>query len=342
MLIHLQKKLDAIFSAADSPDSAESSDFEELAHAVFEYQYENNLPYRRFAKMLDRTPASVKNWRKIPAVPTGAFKSDFPLMCQEKKAATFHTSGTTSGRPGAHHFPETQTYEASIVAAWEALELPKPERAYFLSLPPVEAPHSSLIHMFGTLQSQYFSEVASSFLQKGNSFNLGALRQVGDEPIIVMGTALAFLHVMEMTTPIPLPQGSHLLETGGYKNSKHTLTKEALYEKLTVHFSVPTDHLINEYSMTELSSQAYTYGLGQPHRLPGWCRARVIDPATGSDLAAGETGYLVLHDLANLHSVAAIRTQDFATRIDDRSFLLHGRDTEAAPRGCSLTAEDLT
>ena len=97
--------------------------------------------------------------------------------------------------------------------------------------------------------------------------------------------------------------------------------------------------MINEYGMTELSSQAYSTGLGAPHRCPPWLRAQTIYPATSRPLAPGIPGYLVFYDLANVHSVLAIRTQDFGRVIDSSSFYLDGRDPGAVPRGCSRGSE---
>ncbi|MGE9268916.1 MAG: hypothetical protein ACQKBY_12540 [Verrucomicrobiales bacterium] len=355
--------------------------FEALALRLFAWQYENIAPYHHYVRALGRNPADTTRWQDIPALPTNAFKHPHLPICsvlppsgrraESERAtsgsvskeehgelasgrpagvqalhfagqasgrglagqATFHTSGTTTGQHGQHHFPETGTYQRSILAAWQQLRLPTPPRAFFLSPPPAEKPHSSLIHMFGVLNHAHFGGSDSAFLQKADLLDTSTLRQAlahDASPILLAGTALAFLHLLKTTDPLPLPPGSRLLETGGYKNSRRELSKKELYARLSRHFELPTGALINEYSMTELSSQAYTHGLGQAHRLPPWCRARLT-----------AQGHLILHDLANLHSCAAIRTQDFATLIDDHHFLLHGRDPAALPRGCSLTAEDL-
>ena len=98
--------------------------------------------------------------------------------------------------------------------------------------------------------------------------------------------------------------------------------------------------ILNEYGMTELSSQCYTRGIGKPHVPPPWMRALVVDPATGCEVPDGETGLLRLHDLANLGSVMAIQTRDFATRRGSH-FELLGRDPAALPRGCSRAADEM-
>ena len=99
------------------------------------------------------------------------------------------------------------------------------------------------------------------------------------------------------------------------------------------------DDIINEYSMTELSSQFYTRGLGRAHEGAPWVRAIVINPETGSEVEVGETGVLRIFDLANLGSVLAIETQDLAIR-RERGFELLGRDPGALPRGCSRVADE--
>ncbi|MFT7301605.1 MAG: hypothetical protein ACI8UZ_000439 [Akkermansiaceae bacterium] len=315
-----------------------NGEFEELTQAVFAHQYQNNRPYRAFADLLGATPDSIANWQKIPAVPTSAFKlPNQPLTCGEPFKSTFLTSGTTTEIRGAHHFPNTKLYELAISQGWPLPILP----TFFLAPSALEAPQSSLSHMFAHLNSGDDSH----FLLRNSKFHLAPLFQYesrGAQPfpqLFLMGTALAFRHLMETHGPLPLPAGSHLLETGGYKGTSITLSKPDFYRQLSAFFSIPPSQLHNEYGMTELSSQAYATGPDGRHRFPHWCRHLILDPESGRQLPPGEIGYLVIHDLANLHSVAKIRTQDFAIGHPDGSFTLLGRDPGALPRGCSRTID---
>ena len=131
------------------------------------------------------------------------------------------------------------------------------------------------------------------------------------------------------------------METGGYKGSGRVLEKPELYRLFERHLGVSADRIINEYSMTELSSQFYTEGTGRPHRGPSWARARVVNPETRSEVEIGERGYVEVVDLANVDSVLAIQTRDLAIRSERGGFELIGRDPGALPRGCSRAADEL-
>jgi acyl-CoA synthetase (AMP-forming)/AMP-acid ligase II len=74
------------------------------------------------------------------------------------------------------------------------------------------------------------------------------------------------------------------------------------------------------------------------YTIPPWMRVRVVDPATGNDMPPGKTGLLCHYDLANLHSVMAVHTDDLGVQPPGRvdGFYLLGRVAGSEPRGCSL------
>jgi hypothetical protein len=137
-----------------------------------------------------------------------------------------------------------------------------------------------------------------------------------------------------------LPVGSIAVETGGYKGTRRELPKTDLYALFRGRLGLPANDVVNEYGMTELSSQFYSRGVGTPHFGPPWARGLVVDPATGREVEDGATGVLRLFDAANLWSVCAVQTQDLAIRYGD-NFVLIGRDPAALPRGCSRAADEL-
>ncbi|XHR26847.1 MAG: hypothetical protein ACFUZC_12925 [Chthoniobacteraceae bacterium] len=313
------------------------AEFDALALEIHRFQREANAPYAQFCR---HEKARVKHWWEIPAVPTSAFRHaalrTFPAS---EAVATFRTSGTTGEGYGSHHFCSTQLYDASILRAWRDLALPSAPQI-ILTQRPGDAPHSSLSHMMGTFSALGPQTWA---IDAGGSMDVDAIRTTASAgPVLILGTALAFLHLIETlgTDQIPLAPGSIAMETGGYKGTGRTLTKAALYEKMRGTFSLAPEAIFNEYSMTELSSQWYTRGLGGAHHGPEWTRVRVVDPESGEEAADGERGMLRLYDLANLGSVAAIQTQDLAIRRGG-DFELLGRDPNAIARGCSRSADEL-
>lgn len=324
---------DLEFDVSSFFDGKRDHSFDELARRIFAWQFSNNAPYAAYCRSLG--VESVQRWEDIPPVPTDAFKIESqPLVtCPlDDCSYCFHTSGTTGTVSGKHYMRNGILYTCSIRQCWKHAGLPALPS---LSLPTGRAyadVHSSLGHMFMVLGAE---EMLDSWDYPED------IARLGKEPVMLMGTALSFLHLMESDTEIPkLPEGSWLMETGGYKGTQRSLTKPELYTQLSARFDVPPERIINEYSMTELSSQFYTTGLGNPHKGPPWTRVRIIDPASGNEVAEGETGCIVIYDLANVDSVMAIQTQDLAVRLAADSFDLLGRDPSALPRGCSLTADE--
>jgi hypothetical protein len=338
--------------------------FAELALQLFALQFAHNAPYRRWCQSRGATPQTVTDWRDIPAMPAAAFK-ELELTClpPEEWVAEFHSSGTTGQRPSRHrHSADSLAlYEASLSAWFRPHLLPDEpgnrDRARFLVLTPAPAcaPHSSLVHMFATVQRDFSSEPARYFgdvdAAGAWTLDLPAIRArlrdacAASQPLILLGTAFSFVHLLdalaERGETFALPAGSRVMETGGYKGRSRALPREQLHGGITTALGVPASHIVCEYGMSELSSQAYACpdpSLLAPHfHFPPWARALVISPETGREVADGSAGLLRVLDLANVWSVMAVQTEDLAVRRGD-GFELLGRAPAAEPRGCSLQA----
>jgi hypothetical protein len=180
---------------------------------------------------------------------------------------------------------------------------------------------------------------------------LVALAAKDSRPMLMLGTAFSFVHLLDEMAArnlrFQLPEGSCVMETGGYKGRSRELAKTELHALINERLGVLTAHIICEYGMSELSSQAYDSGVpssglqvpgsARVFHFPPWARARVVSPETGREVAEGEPGLLRVIDLANVFSVMAIQTEDLAVRRGD-GFELIGRAKLAEPRGCSLMA----
>ncbi len=161
-------------------------------------------------------------------------------------------------------------------------------------------------------------------------------------PVLLLGTAFSFVHLLDYLAAqnlcFQLPPGSRVVETGGYKGRSRDVPKRELHALITARLAVAPAHIICEYGMSELSSQAYTRASHSSHFLfPPWARAQIISPETGREVREGEAGLIRVFDLANVYSVMAIQTEDLGIRRAN-GFELLGRATLAEPRGCSLMA----
>lgn len=339
----------AISNAMDGP--LDDAAFGALALEAYRFQRERNSAYDRFCRHggAAHELSEPRDWREIPALPQSVFKhAAIRAFSEERTVKTFRTSGTTGEGYGSHPFCSLRLYDAAILRGWDALALPRLPQI-LLTPSPADAPHSSLSHMMGVLGAraaggaQHWCIVAGGVLEKEKARAL--LRQYSEQgaPVLLLGTALAFLHFFEAAEgeTFPLPPGSCAMETGGYKGTARTLEKAELYALFEKHLGLAPECVINEYGMTELSSQFYTRGVGAPHRGPAWARALVIDPETDREVAIGGTGTLRIFDLANLGSALAIQTRDLAVRGENGAFTLLGRDPGALPRGCSRAADEL-
>jgi acyl-protein synthetase LuxE len=349
----------------------QNEDFDALALELFALQFKNNFAYRKICEARRLTPEVVEHWTQIPAVPTAAFKElELTSLAPKERSVVFHSSGTTEQKPSRHfHNAESlAVYEASLWN-WFAQNFfanskfkIQNSKLVFLTPPPDLVPHSSLVHMFETVQRKLGgASVPASrveFLGKlaaDASWTLSfdaTLAALSDNsklktqnPKLIFGTAFSFVHLLdflaEKNLQFQLPENSRVMETGGYKNRSRSLPKAELHALITERLGVPRKNIICEYGMSELSSQAYDQEVRsqksevRSFHFPPWARVQIISPETNRGVHDGETGLIRVFDLANVFSVAAIQTEDLAVRRGD-GFELIGRAQLAEPRGCSL------
>jgi hypothetical protein len=352
-------------------------DFQSLAFALFRLQFENVLPYRRFCESRHVHPEKIQSWKEIPAVPASAFKDlELTSLPAENRTTVFHSSGTTEQRPSRHfHNAESLSlyensllrwFESHFLADWDELQreeivgpLDKPG-LIFLTPSPALAPHSSLVHMFKTIRRElgardsfFAGQIGPDGWELDIEQALFGIRKsmCANRPICILGTAFSFVHLLdffaENNMRYKLAAGSRVMETGGYKGRSRTMPKSELHALITKHLGVPASHIVCEYGMSELSSQAYDRTIQWPiqsesgknlnrvFQFPPWAKVQIISPETGKEVGEGETGLIQIFDLANAYSAMAIQTEDLGIRRGE-GFELIGRATASEPRGCSL------
>ncbi|MDH3599988.1 MAG: long-chain fatty acid--CoA ligase [Candidatus Tectomicrobia bacterium] len=336
--------------------------FNALALRLFAYQFACNLPYQKYCQRRGQTPETVHHWHDIPAVPIGAFK-ELTLSCipTEQAEAVWMSSGTTKPeRRSQHYQARLAIYNASMLPNFAAHVLPDAAELPMLVLNPTRAmlPHSSLAHYlslvletYGTTGSDYFLGAQGVETDRFTAALLAA--EQSGSPVCILGASFAFVHVLdtlqEQGRTFTLPEGSRIMDTGGFKGQSRELTREELYGLFTQYFGIPESHCVNMYGMTEFSSQFLDNTLrcayrGQSVPLakenPPWTRTLVVDPETLQPVPAGTRGLLLHHDLANCNSVVAVLTEDVGVAVDG-GFTLLGRAQGTETRGCSVAIDEM-
>jgi len=363
-----------VSSGGPRADMGVTPGFDDLALALFRWQFEHNDACRRFCNHRQISPDGLSDWRQIPAVPAATFKELEQTSVPERERTTvFYSSGTTSAERSRHfHSADSlKLYEASLLPWFEHHLLSDLDSLVedqllgaidkmpmlFLTPDAAAAPNSSLVYMFAVIQRELASRdsVFAGRVGAGGTWALDIDRALfairksmcANRPLVLLGTAFNFVHLLDHFAAnnmrYRLARGSRVLETGGYKGQSREVPRPELHALITKHLGIPAEYIVTEYGMSELSSQAYNRVAGEPEgqafHFPPWARAQVISPETGCEADEGEAGLIRVFDLANVSSVMALQTEDLAVRRGD-GFELLGRAANVEPRGCSLMSPE--
>ena len=280
---------------------------------------------------------------------------ELTLSCSDPEAteAVFMTSGTTKGIRGKHYHPTLAIFDQSMLSNFKKRVMKEADRIRIGVLFPTEEdmPNSSLSHYLalafrelGTESSSYF--VNDEGLQTDRLIEELRQAEKNAEPFMLLGATYSFVHLLEELqakgVSFTLPEGSRILDTGGFKNKSKELALDDFYQQISDCFGVDRADCLNMYGMTELSTQLYDSGNSYVPSVksgPYWIRTRVINPLTGEDVARGERGVLVHCDLANFNSVTTILTEDMGIE-KEGGFLLLGRVQGTEAKGCSIAVDE--
>ncbi len=352
-------------------DLVEDDAFNRLALRIHAVQRASNPMLRRFWN--SASSAEPAGWHEIPPIPVMAFR-DVPIVCGTPEAV-FRTSGTSGGRGGRgeHHVPSLALYRAAARGNYRRHLLRGVRRVRLVSLIPDPAivTDSSLARMAGFIADEPEVTEAVWAFDPVTGVDVDAVRGAasGTDPVLILTTAFSLVHLLDAlgSRRLPVPPGSRIMETGGFKGRVAEVDRGTLQARVERTLGVGASSIVNEYGMTELLSQAYDrvagsvpadgdvtgadeggeHG-GEPrpgstvprcHRFPPWVRTRAVDPITLAPLPPGQAGLLCHFDLANAGSVCHILTEDLGCTTGDGGIALTGRAPGASLRGCSLMAE---
>jgi len=326
----LAARIEAFIVAALGENPLPES-FETLAIDVHSWQSERCRVARRLSPA--QPPRRVED---LPAVPVALFRDlNIGAIPDDEVGALFRTSGTTGARRGVHRLRDTALYDRGALGWASAYLGSAPGDIVALLTDPTVTPDSSLSHMvadfvhFGKPARTTWHLVDGQLHIDSLTRRMHATRG----PVFLAATSFS-LDAWLAAEPLPLPEGSVVMVTGGFKGRTRRLSDEDLFGA-TRRVLAPA-RIVTEYGMTELSSQLWGDPGGAYHP-PPWLRAVAADPFSGQPCEPGVSGQLRFYDLCNLDSAVGIETMDEGVVREDGSVLLSGRLSGAPPRGCSLT-----
>lgn len=326
-----------------------SRDFTRQSKLLQKYQLKYNKVYRSYSRLRRGTKKPVH-------LPIIAFKES-RVSCVQRNLCKhyFESSGTTSqGEPvvSRHSFRSLSLYRESVLQGWKWFltesDLSFPETVVGLMPSHRERPHSSLSCMVEYLMQEY-GDKDSFWVMQNNRWNWHSLSKYlsgNKRPTVLFGTAFAWVHFIDWCAEKKLRFKLHpetlVLETGGYKGRSRELERTELHSSLSRLLGLSSFQIRSEYSMCELSSQAYSFptkghstGL---FRFPPWASYRIVKPLSSTPVKLKSPGVLEITDLANVDSCSFIRTEDEAIAYRD-GFEIIGRFPRSGLKGCSLAFE---
>ena len=192
---------------------------------------------------------------------------------------------------------------------------------------------SSLSYMMSSLAKHIYMD----FIAPENLCNFLNIQKISSLDFI-FGTSSHFQKFLKSNRVKPLKNSDILLfKTGGSKSLDQNINEKSLDSQLKTFFDIPSEHIISEYSMSELAVQAYgSYSniyRGYLYKFPEHTRLKIVR----SEGSWKERGYglLAVFDPARIDFPFYIVTQDLVTLFSDKSFILHGRAVGAPLKGCS-------
>ncbi|MDX2172910.1 MAG: acyl transferase [Bacteroidota bacterium] len=310
------------------------NEFNDLALRIFNFQYKNNLVYRKWCDLLRPNIKTINSYFKIPFLPIEFFKTHKIISSSvTKDTKEFTSSSTTSQIPSIHYVNEIKLYEKSFLNTFN-LFYGSPNQYCFLALLPnyLERKGSSLVYMCNELIKQSNHPFSGFFLNNIDDLieKIEGLKKT-NQKVVLIGVSYALIDLCEK---ISLTDNFTVIETGGMKGTRKELLKSELHALLKTGFKINSIH--SEYGMTELLSQAYSLG-AEKFNPPPWLKFLIREVDNPLQLINGnKTGGINIIDLANIYSCSFIATKDLGNIDENKQLQLMGRYDNSDVRGCNL------
>ena len=316
----------------DSLNISSQLDFKNKAITLFNEQFNKNLIYNQYCKLLKIKPNQVNELKHIPFIPIQFFKTH-KIVCNNDKITHLFKSSGTGGSKSINYVSDINLYVKSFSKCFENFYGPIKDYVFLGLLPSyLEQKNSSLVYMIDYFIKESKYNESEFYLNDYKKLNKVLIKlRKENKRIILFGVSYALLDFIEKY-PINI-RNLIVIETGGMKGRRIELTREELHSRLSKGFNVENIH--SEYGMTELFSQAYSKQKGI-FKNPPWMKTLIRDinnPFSVSNTGRGAINFI---DLANINTCAFIASDDIGEIFDDFSFKINGRLSESEIRGCNL------
>lgn len=297
---------------------------------LFEYQIQHNEIFKSFVTSTGR-PHRPSCLEELTFMPIEGFKHHDVMTGSWRPEAVFLSSGTSKTERSRHLIRSKDNYHQRTATCFSEFYGTPSEYRHLVFMPFYQQnPNSSLLSMMS-----YFVQISRSH---GSQFitDLGALadelsKNKGTKTLI-WSVTFGVLDMIE-NEELELDEKVALIETGGMKGKRKEITRKELYGAF--HNRWPHVSISSEYGMCELTSQAYR--VDNKFKCPKGLLVvgnELNDPFNYKSCARGVG--LNFIDLFNADSCAFIATQDIGEVMNNQTFEVQGRMTNAQLRGCNL------
>ncbi len=242
---------DVIRRFIEEPETQEYS-FNDLAVMLASYQYGKNQFYGQYVdSIID--PRRITQWTDIPAMPVSMFKEFHLRSYRAQSSESVWWSSGTTGKMSKTYLANPTMYSVVIQKLWREHVLSKGfDGTTYKLIPPGTAwKNSSLAYFFDQGEMAEYKDFSQKRDQRwfriwqslvksdtiddrGNyvidtdSFKSVALQAVEDNhPLRIVGTSYAIVWLLEsVVNGIKLPEGSMLIDTGGYKGKSTEYSRQ--------------------------------------------------------------------------------------------------------------------
>ena len=314
-------------------DSA-TEKFEGLAMQAFYFQYMQNPVYHHYCDLLGIDVGAVNYIEDVPFMPVEFFKLH-KVICDGRDSEIIFTSSSTTGSvPSSHYVADLEIYRKAFLTGFRQF-YGEPSDFCILGLLPayLERTGSSLVYMVDGLIKLSDNKLSGFFLHNHEELYDTICRlEARHQKYILIGVSFALLDFVEKYKLMNIRHGI-VMETGGMKGRRKEMVRSELHSVLKDAFGLKSIH--SEYGMTELLSQAYSFGDGV-YKCSRTMKVLVREANDPLSVHRVGSGAINVVDLANIYSCSFLQTSDLGQVFDDGSFSVSGRFDSADVRGCNL------